>query len=114
MPVMRPCPPASTADLDRFDVRGGDRAEITRVAQIVPALLGDMEFTASRGRRQRWGARSHSRSRAWTCRNPASLGTPDRGQRSTTETPDNHESHTTSLGIAARFSRRQCPTNRRA
>jgi len=102
------------ADLDRLDVRGGDRAEITRATLIVPTLFGDMEFTASRGRRQRWSARRHRSNRTWTCRTPASVGTPERGQRPTTETPDSHESHTTSLGVAARFYCRQCPTHRRA
>ena len=106
------------ADLDCSEVRGRDRAERPIRAVVFRALLRHMESSASRGRRQRRGDRRsggsliagrsrrqtrHSRSRAWTCRNPASVGTPDGGQRPSTETPNNHEFHTPSFGVAARF-----------
>src|SRR5207248_2674367 len=36
------------ADLDRIDVRGLDRAEVTGLAPVRPAVLRHMEFSASR------------------------------------------------------------------
>ena len=62
-----------------------------------------------RSARHRCRRTRHSRSRARTCRNPASVGTPNGCQHPTTETPNDYESHTASFAVDA-----TAPTHLRA